>query len=323
MSHDYSNFEVIIVDNASTDGSVEAIRSDYPQVTLFENSNNCGFAGGNNVAMRFAAQEGADYVWLLNNDATVEKDTLTRLVMTAENSQNIGLVSPIIYHFDDRNKIQSCGGYIDWQQHEYGIILSPESWQDYSTQDHISLYLWGTALLIKRSVIDKIGYFDEKYFAYTEDRAYCVKAEKAGYRSVIDPNARAFHKWAASTGNNHQSPLKIFLTFRNNYFFWMDNLNRMNKLRFFGKYLLRSIDYTLLLSSRNLPDAAEACREATWCAIRRHGGSRTKGVKIPAIIRSVFFSHPYYWRRLLMSNFLGIVFKYLKRSKSGIFRTRC
>ena len=86
LKMDYPNFRVVVVDNNSTDNSVDIIRKAHPQVSLIENKENLGYTGGNNTAMRYAMQHSADYVWLLNNDTTVEADTLSKLVFAAEES---------------------------------------------------------------------------------------------------------------------------------------------------------------------------------------------------------------------------------------------
>ena len=102
-----------MVDNGSKDDSVRVIRENYPQVIMIENKENLGYSGGNNIAMSYAMQNDADYMWLLNNDAIVEVDTLSKLVDIGENSPNVGILSPIIYYYDQPNMIQFCGSFVD------------------------------------------------------------------------------------------------------------------------------------------------------------------------------------------------------------------
>lgn len=151
---DYPNFEVIVVDNASLDGSLEKIKEKFPQVTLLQNSQNLGYAEGNNVGMRYAVTRGADYFWLLNNDTTVEVGALKMLVEVMESVPSVGLASPVIYSYDNQDKLQFCGSCFSWEDHMV---------HNFKDLDELLLFkgdeisLWGTALLIKRSVVEKLA----------------------------------------------------------------------------------------------------------------------------------------------------------------------
>ena len=112
---DYPNFEVIVVDNGSKDNSAEVIHTTHPQVLLIENKENLGYAGGNNIGMRYAMDHGADYIWLLNNDTIFDPYTLDKIVASCESCEEIGLVSPVIYYDDISEKIQFIGSYMDWE----------------------------------------------------------------------------------------------------------------------------------------------------------------------------------------------------------------
>lgn len=191
---DYEKYEVIIVDNGSNDGSCEVILNEYPIVHLIKNKSNLGYSGGNNVGMRFAMAQGGDYIWLLNNDTIVGKDSLRNLVELAEQNDRIGLISPIIYYYDKPQIAQFSGSYVNWKNLS---IISPNANErtvenDFQEGDRVCL--WGTALLIKRKVIEKIGYLNEQYFAYYEDTEYSLRSLKAGYRNNICRSSVVLHK---------------------------------------------------------------------------------------------------------------------------------
>src|SRR4030067_2042822 len=107
----YSNFTTIVVDNGSTDGSVPAIKNAFPDLVVIKNRDNLGFTGGNNIGIRHALVNGADYVWLLNNNTIIQPDTLANLVAKAETSPDIVILSPVIHWYDDPHSIQSYRNY--------------------------------------------------------------------------------------------------------------------------------------------------------------------------------------------------------------------
>jgi len=107
---DYQNSRVIVVDNGSTDDSVIWIRRAYPEIELVETGVNLGFAGGNNVGIRYALKHGAKYAWLLNNDTLVAPNTLTEMVMIAKANPKVGAVGSVIYHLTRPNEVQEWAG---------------------------------------------------------------------------------------------------------------------------------------------------------------------------------------------------------------------
>lgn len=316
---DYPDFEVVVVDNGSIDDSVGVIRKAYPEATLIENKENLGYTGGNNVAMRYAMEHSADYMWLLNNDTVVEPDTLSKIVAAAEGRPEIGLVSPVICYYDEPDKIQFCGSYVDYAV--FGIFHAEdiESFHEMSRGHSISL--WGTALLIKSNVVKQIGYLNSKYFAYHEDCEYCIRAAKAGYTSVLEPRAAVYHKDSRSTGSP-RAPLQVFLRVRNMYFLWMSNLKGFDRLTFFRKYIAHVITYGASLREQKLAKSVDACLDGVWAGLRGIGGPWNKDIKMPRWLKRIFYGlsswHPYFWASLLRGDFLNLASEVLKRTKSKI-----
>ena len=317
----YPKFEVLVVDNGSTDDSVAVIRKAYRGVILIENKENLGYTGGNNIGMRYALNNGADYVWLLNNDTVVEIDTLSKLVDRGESSPEIGLISPIIYYYDEPHKIQSLGSYVDWKSFEFFTIKSREQLSNEIVRK--DMFLWGTALLIKRSVIDSVGYLSEKYFAYQEDAEYSIRAAKSGYRNVIENRARVYHKNSRSTGSQ-TSLIQVFLRVRNSYFFWMGNLKGFRKLSYFWKFMADTISRAAALKNENFVESVEACFNGAWAGFLGIGGSWDKNIIMPSLLKKIFHVlcswHPYFWASLLRGEFRSITSEVLKRTKYKILR---
>lgn len=294
---DYPNYEVIVVDNGSTDKSVQCIREHFPQVVVIENEKNLGFTGGNNLAMEYASKRDADYFWLVNNDATTDPDTLKKLVETADKDAKIGLISPVVYFYGESDTVQFCGINLDLEDFSFHDISLP-SIPDGDVPIKVNL-LVGTALLIKRRVVDDIGYLDDKYFAYVEDFEYCMRAKRYGYLSMVVPSARVYHKdsqWKVKK----RSPLVVFLRSRNTYYFWQDTLNgQRRKFQCSRIYFADRISFFAVLRKENRLEAADACLNGTWAAIRGIGGPWDQNVRMPRIVKRILSWHPYFWVGLL------------------------
>jgi len=188
----YPNYETLVVDNGSTDGSVECIRERYPDIEILENKDNLGFAEGNNVALRLLGDRGTKYCLLLNNDTVVDPYFLSELVDIIENDKKIGIVGPTVYYYDDVERIQSAGGKVCWNKG-----TAPHHTNNNEIKDVD--YIMGCALLAKCELIGNIGYLNANYFAYWEEVDWCVRARKAGYRIVHVPASKIWHKGGAST----------------------------------------------------------------------------------------------------------------------------
>lgn len=182
----YANFEVVLVDNASTDGSLELAKQQFQRAHIIMNQVNTGFAKGNNLGIRFALEKFADYVLVLNNDAYLEPSTLETLVSYAEKNRAVGILSPLIFTAD--KKIWFAGGKIDWLRmrtiHDDSRALKIP---------YASDYLCGCSLLVSQAVFKKIGLLDEKFFLYYEDADLSIRARKAGFKIRIVPQAQIIH----------------------------------------------------------------------------------------------------------------------------------
>jgi len=304
---DYPNFEVIVVDNGSTDNSVEVIRKAYPQVILIENKENLGYAEGNNVGIRYALKHGADYVWLLNNDTVVEADVLIKLVTTAESSPKIGLASPVIYYYNKPDKVQFCGSYIDKKRKTIVYFHQIDDIQKSEKLDHICL--WGTALLVKKSVIMKIGYLNEEFFAYWEDTEYSVRALEAGFKNIIVISSKVYHKKPLPESKKILSIHYYYYMTRNEYFFWMGLLKKHEKLFYFRRYIAKVINQIGNHRRPYVPEVIDAYFEGAYSAIYNIKGPRPQNIKIPEVIKKIILWHPYFWYSLLEGDFKGILKK--------------
>jgi GT2 family glycosyltransferase len=191
----YPACQVVVVDNGSSDGSTEAIRAKYSDIPLIETGGNLGYAGGNNVGLSWAIEQGANYALLLNNDTEVAPDFVNELVTVAEASPSVGIVGPTIYYFDRPTVIWSAGGAIDWTRGETRMIgLDEADAGQFGRKPRPVDFVTGCALLVKAQVIRQAGLLDSRFFAYYEEAEWCVRAVKAGFTILHVPPARIWHK---------------------------------------------------------------------------------------------------------------------------------
>jgi GT2 family glycosyltransferase len=191
---DYPNYEVVVVDNGSTDGSVEAVRASFTGVAILETGENLGFAEGNNAGVQRALAHGADYVLLLNNDTEVAPDFISILVDAVEATPQAGVAGPTIYYFDRPAIIWSAGGAIDWRRGDTRMMALDEA--DHGQYDAVREvdFVTGCALLARREVFEKAGMLDPRFFMYYEEAEWCVRASRAGYKILHVPQAHVWHK---------------------------------------------------------------------------------------------------------------------------------
>jgi GT2 family glycosyltransferase len=215
---DYPNCKVVVVDNGSTDGSVPVIRERFPTVTILEIGENLGYTGGNNVGLRYAPVQGADYALLLNNDTKVAPDFLHRLVDAAEADPLIGMAGPTIYYHAQPDVIWSAGGAIDWRRGSTWMVgLDERDEEQFGTEPRRVDFVTGCAMLVRRTAMEQVGLLDERFFAYYEEAEWCVRIARAGYRIIHVPQAKIWHK--ISPGEQANSPLIHYYMTRNRLLF--------------------------------------------------------------------------------------------------------
>lgn len=241
---EYQNAEIIVVDNGSSDGSQTYLGKKYPHIQLIKNKENLGFTGGNNVGMRKAMSDGADYVLLLNNDTYVEQNFLTELVAVGERDPSIGIVGPKIYYYSLPDILWSAGGdYIPVIGKTRVFGENKEDKPKYGKQKEVS-WVTGCAMLIKRGVIEKIGVLEEEYFSNYEDIDFCFHARNVGFKVWYVPTSVIYHKVAQDWGGL-SNPLYLYYQIRNNLLFIKRNLPLPQKILsycfFYGVSLPRKI----------------------------------------------------------------------------------
>jgi GT2 family glycosyltransferase len=190
----YSETEVILVDNASIDGSVQYVQKNFPWVKIVQNSRNIGFAEGNDEGANYAS---GDYLVFLNYDTEVDSKWLERLIEAAETYPDVAVCGSKILDMERRDIIQEVGGLCD----AYGFSLS-RGWGEIDRHQYKEIietfYVSGASLLIKKKIAEKIGLFDPKYFFNQEDVDVCWRAHLVGYKVVVNPLSIIYHKGGGS-----------------------------------------------------------------------------------------------------------------------------
>lgn len=197
---DYPNVRLLLVDNGSADGTPEAVKEQFHGVEVIVNQRNLGFAAGCNVGLRYALEHGADYVLLLNNDTLVDPAALSHLLAAADS--DVGIVVPKIHYAADPSRIWSVGAMrhpltFEMVGDARGQVDSGE-WERVVERD----YVVGCAVLFSRRMLEQVGLFDERFFMYYEDMDLSFRARQAGFRLLLAPQARVWHKVAVSSGGS-------------------------------------------------------------------------------------------------------------------------
>lgn len=216
--HDIS-YEVIVVDNGSLLDEAGILSNEFTRHKIIRSSVNLGFSGGNNLGIRASSGR---YIFLLNNDTLVIDNSICELVKILEFDPEIGAVSPKIHFQSPENTIQFAGftelSKITIRNRTIGSNELDKGQYD-SLSETASTH--GAAMMVKREVIDKIGYMPEIYFLYYEEHDWCSKMRDNGYKLIYQPTALIIHKESQSTGVN--SYIKSYYISRNRLLFAFRN----------------------------------------------------------------------------------------------------
>ncbi len=242
--------EAIVIDNGSTDdskkrlkeiqenknlfrqgrGEIRISRSKFPNFKVIFNKENLGFAGGNNVGLRYALKNKADFIFILNNDTEIKNDCVLNLWQTFKEEEKIGIASPKIYYApgfefhkeryqkkDLGRVIWYAGGKIDWDNvlgRHLGVDEVDQGQYEKREENECAT---GCAFMAKRAVFESVGFFDERFFLYLEDLDFSYRVVKAGFKLIFNPQAIVWHKNAGSSSAG--SALQTYYFTRNRLLF--------------------------------------------------------------------------------------------------------
>lgn len=213
----YRDLSIIVVDNGSIDGTQNAVRAEHPEIILIENGTNLGFAEGNNVGIRHAIETlDADLVFLLNNDAWVEPETITRLVHRGMKEPDAGVISPLILFPPDTGLIWFAGARFDPNRVRSGYVTGYRAPAETlpSLESEIERAT-GAAMLVTRETVDRTGGFDRQLFFLYEDVDWSLRIRAVGLKLVLEKTARVYHRVGGSQEGTEHSPTAAYYGIRN------------------------------------------------------------------------------------------------------------
>lgn len=231
----YYETEIIVVDNGSDINSVPYWEAKYPNFIFIRSEKNLGFAGGNNLGIQSAT---GDFLFLVNNDTIFTPNLIEILAETLIANSKVGIISPKLLYFDQPNVLQyvgytemnyftarnSCIGQYEIDNGQYDSIVGKTG------------FAHGAAMMIKNTVINKVGLMADNFFLYYEELDWCARVKKAGSEIWINTNASIYHKESISVGK--KSALKEYFMNRNRILFIRRNASLFNKIIFFFYFIL-------------------------------------------------------------------------------------
>lgn len=289
----YDNYKVVVIDNNSTKNELKIIQKKFPEVHGIQCKSNLGFTGGCNLGIEYALKENASFIWLLNNDALVFPETMQNLVTELQEDHSIGMISPVI--FDKEFKyIENCGSYIDFETLQIVGLKSIDEYIELKKKSHFNIALWGTALLIKREVIENVGYFDNRYFAYAEDQDLSIQVLRNGWKNSVSINASICHGKVSSKSNLH----KEFYMVRNRYLLLSKHSlpkYRIINLANFISNLLLIVDNQKHIGKIDL---CVIYLDALWNALWNNYGDWKNRTIMPSIFKNLLLWRPMIFYKL-------------------------
>lgn len=216
LKTDYSNYHILLVDNNSKDGSIEFVRKNYPEIEILANSQNLGWAGGNNTGIIKGIKAKADYIILLNNDILIDPSWIKFAVETCEADKNIGMLGFEVYGAGEKVPVQ----VFEKARSRFKKLVVKDTKN-----------IRGLALFVKKEVFENIGLIDEVYFAYGEENDIEFRAKSAGYR-LVEINVPLWHYSEGSWGKRKWKA--SYLAIRNTMRFAIKNYNFFNIIKIIG-----------------------------------------------------------------------------------------
>jgi len=209
----FDHYQVVVVDNASQDGTVEIIKKKFRKVVLLNQKKNIGFGKGANVGIQYAISQKADYIMLLNQDIKLEETCIENMIAVCKQNREIGIASPLQMNYD--------GSAIDSHFKRLYNLKSEQPEENAELlQNSIEVEtIIGASMLFRRAVIEAIGTFDPLYFLYHEESDLCRRARYHGIQIHIIPKARVLHKHMQLSPNDMTIKAKISATY--GYYFYI------------------------------------------------------------------------------------------------------
>lgn len=223
--------DVVFVDNGSTDGSREDVARRFSKVTRLENAANLGFGEAANQGARWALSRGADAVFFVNNDVVVPRETLPALVARLDAAPRTGIVGPRVLFMNAPDVVWCAGGMLTWRQNLSTLLGNGQKDGPAFRELRVVDYVPGCALLARRELLETVGMFDARYFAYMEDVDLCLRATRGGFAVELVGAVSVNHASSSATGGGY-NPRRKYMMGVNSIWFLREHARANQWLRF-------------------------------------------------------------------------------------------
>ena len=248
LNYPKDNYKIMVIDNGSRDGSQTAISQSFPDVYLLENKRNIGYVKAVNQGIANGLNMAVDYIWIFNNDVTVEENFLRKLVEAGQQDENIGVITPVIYSYKNPEVIENIGYQINfWIGRLKKLKFGCDVFQNYNDEYAEVDSQLGCSTLIKSTVFKMVGNFQAIYNLYFEETDFNVRARKKGFRVVVVKDAKVWHKTASTM--NKFILRRAYLLGRNLFLFELLNAQLKHLLVFIPYYFMIHLPYFLIYGS--------------------------------------------------------------------------
>lgn len=285
LSHDGFKVDILVIDNGSAQEDYatleQSIPKDFAKVVRFEK--NLGFTGGHNESLKIAIQEAYDWVWLLNNDTTVQPDTLQKLVNAISTDDRCGAVSPVVVPDVEGGIPHNAWGLVhDWKTRGSTWLTSEAQAKKQQLEHPESICVSGAAILLRVQALREVGLLDDRLFAYFDDNDIGVRLSNGGWHSKVAFETTAMH---GSPANTERPPYFFYLMFRNELIFWHTSMPKEFRKLLWLKLVNQALFNVNRLRSRGMEHQAEPALLGVSDFILGRSGAPDLTRKVPAAIR--------------------------------------
>jgi len=307
----YGNKRIIVADNASTDDSISYVKEHFPTVEILVNTQNDGFAGGYNWALKLVESE---YYVLLNSDVEVSEGWIEPVINLMESDASIAACQPKLIAYNNRKLLEyagACGGWIDVLGYPFsrGRIFDVLE-EDKQQYEDIQEIFWasGAALFMRSKVFHQLNGFDASFFAHQEEIDLCWRIQLAGYKLMVIPQSVVYHVGA---GTLPRGGRKVFLNFRNNLIMLSKNLTLWEKIKVIPfRFLLDAIsawkglfqgdkDFFLAICKAHFSVMSIWLKGYSTHSLKRVPLNQLKGVYNGSIVYQYFIKHKHYFYQIV------------------------
>ena len=264
----YKNYRILIIDNNSKNDNFDDIKLKYSNVDLIYNDRNVGFSGANNIGIKYALENYADYILLLNNDTIVEENFLDILVEKSEKNKEVGICTGRINSYYEKNRIWYAGGDINYLKGDTKVYGFDANSDTYIDEERYCEFASGCCMLLKAEALKKVGLMNEEYFLYYEDVDYSKSYLDNGFKILYCPDSVIYHKESVST-RKYSYNYQYYFT-RNRLLFVKNNFKFLNKITAYPISILWLL-YKILKGTFNFKPCIEGIKDFIFRRFGKRG----------------------------------------------------